>query len=216
MQLSFPSEFKTTDDSGSFTGIAAVYSTIDHGQDVIEPGAIKQVDLTHDGMVRVLAGHDARAPIGKGRIREAADGLHIAGKINLAITAGRDTWESIKMGVTSGLSIGYTILENGFQIKGGVRHLTDIKLFEVSTVVWPMNADARITGFKSAMACNDVREFEDLVRRSLGLSARQAKRLASVGWASLVGGDEPETEAERIAERLDELTQLLRGGYERS
>ena len=216
MQLSFPSEFKTSDDSGSFTGIAAVYSSVDRGQDVITPGAIKEVDLTSDGQVRILAGHDTRAPIGKGRIREAADGLHIAGKINLAITAGRDTWESIKMGVTSGLSIGYSILENGFQIKGGVRHLTGIKLFEVSAVVWPMHADARITGFKSAMACGDVREFEQLVRGALGLSARQAKRLASVGWQSLIGDDETETEEERVAERLGELTQLLRGGYERS
>jgi uncharacterized protein len=61
-----------------------------------------------------------------------------------------------------------------------------------------------------------IRDFEAHARNALNLSAREAKRLASGGYASLMGRDDRSEElaelARGIAARAEELKSLLRKG----
>jgi len=207
-------EIKSVTPSGEFVGYASIFNNIDRQGDIIEVGAFKEMDLTHDGMIRVLHSHQPTKPIGKAKVTSDNQGLHVAGRLNLNVSEAKDMHALMMDHTVSSMSIGFDILPNGAAMKNGVRHLSALKLWEVSPVAFAANPEARIQSVKSAAACADIREFEAMVKSSLGLSNRQAKKLAAGGWQALIG-DEPETEEERITERLDELTQLLRGGYER-
>jgi hypothetical protein len=53
----------------------------------------------------------------------------------------------MQAGVVKGLSIGFDTLQANFV--GDVRHLTEIRLWEISCVTFPMNESAQVTGVKA-------------------------------------------------------------------
>ena len=191
--LGAPFEIKELSDSGSFEGIASTYGNVDLGGDIVEPGAFKEMVLTKDGKIRVLAGHDTRAPIGKGIVTDTHVGLAIKGQINLAISRARDTYEMMKDGVIDGLSIGFDIRPGGAQIReDGVRLLKDLKLWEVSLVTFPMNPSAQVSAVKSIPQFTTIRECEVWLRDELGLSNSAAKEfVARFKQALITARDEP-------------------------
>ena len=180
-------------------------------------GCVKEANLTADNQIRILDQHDTRRPLGKGRLFDKPHGLEIKAQLNLKVPAARGVYEHMKDGVLDGLSIGYTILPNGSEMKSGVRYLKGIHLHEVSVVTFGMNRSAKILTVKSAQECGNIREFEDLARDALGLSARQAKRLASVGWPAINHAgdrDDPgdgESELGEVVSKLNTLTDYLKG-----
>jgi HK97 family phage prohead protease len=58
--------------------------------------------------------------------------------------AGDDLLTLVKEGMVTGLSIGYQAVPNATDYKGGVRHLKEVKLREVSVVIFPMNEGALV------------------------------------------------------------------------
>ena len=211
--LDLRTEIKSLDQgaAGTFVGLAAAYNNVDQGGDVLQRGCFKAIEATSDGCVRLLDSHQHHRPIGKARIQETDAGLAVKGTLNLSVSHARDVHELLKDGTVGGLSIGFQILPDGSETKAnGTRLLKALRLFEISTVCFPMNTSATISHVKSAGPPTDVRGFEMLLKE-VGFSNRDSKKLASRGWAALIG-DEPEDPAERIAERLDEMTAMLRGG----
>lgn len=61
---------------------------------------------------------------------------------------GRDVRTLIKDGVLCELSIGYDPVVFDYD-EAGIRHLREVKLWEVSVVTWAMNDQAVITDIKS-------------------------------------------------------------------
>lgn len=137
------------EEEGIFSGYGAVFENIDSGGDIIEPGAFTKTLAEGWERVKILALHnDCWLPIGRPlELREDSNGLFLSAKVS-DTSMGKDIKVLLKDGVLNELSIGYdpTI----FDYDGdGIRHLREVKLWEVSIVTWAMNPEATITGYKS-------------------------------------------------------------------
>lgn len=142
-------ELESADDSGEFSGYAAVFGNIDDGGDVIESGAFSKTIREDFSRIKILSQHnDCDLPIGKPlELREDEKGLYIRGKIS-DTQRGRDIRTLLKDGVLNELSIGYDATTWSVD-DNGIRHLKEIKLWEVSIVTWAMNDQATIDEVKS-------------------------------------------------------------------
>lgn len=139
-------EIKDIGDQGNFTGIASVYNVVDNGDDVVEPGAFTKT-IADKGDTRPLLWQH-RDPIGTCILQDSPSALLLQGKLCLGVQAGKDALTLLKDGVVKGLSIGFQTVR--YDIVGGVRHLKELKLWEVSLVTFPMNEQALVTGVKGA------------------------------------------------------------------
>ena len=142
----FKCRLKTTNGSGTFTGLAAVYGNVDLGGDLIERGAFLQT-LSQNASYPLLWQHKADTPIGTARLSDSAAGLKIDGKLLLDVPEAQTAYSLIKAGVIKGLSIGYDAVRDSIDA-AGVRHLEELRLWEVSIVTFPMNEDATISSVK--------------------------------------------------------------------
>lgn len=147
---SFKFELESTDESGEFSGYAAVFGNRDSGGDIIERGAFSKTIREDFDRIKILSQHsDCELPIGKPlELREDEKGLFIRGRIS-DTTKGRDIQTLMKDGVLNELSIGYDAVEFDFDSEQGVRRLKEIRLWEVSIVTWAMNDQAKIDDVKS-------------------------------------------------------------------
>jgi HK97 family phage prohead protease len=224
--LAAPLEVKTLGDTGSFTGYVSVFNNLDLGGDVVEPGAFKDFELTKDGQLRVLYQHNARQPIGKARVSQDTRGLHLEGALVLDMPMARAAHAGMKAGILDGLSVGYDVLPGGSRLdEKGVRHLTDLKLWEGSIVTFPMNPAARVETVKTALDCEDVRDLEHLLREApqFQFSSRKAKAAANALWPLIGdrddrGDDREDREAEEaklaaFADAFRSLNSLLTKGF---
>jgi len=160
---SFRLELKTLSDQGTFTGMASVFGVEDLGGDVVEHGAFART-LAHKGSeIPLLFAHDTREPIGIGKLKETAKGLEITGELVLEVARAREAYALMKKGVLKGLSIGYDVVSDA--VVGGVRHLKELKLYEVSVCTFPMNELATVTSVKSDdVFADQVRMFRETLR----------------------------------------------------
>lgn len=135
-------------ESGVFSGYGAVFSNIDSGGDIIEPGAFTKTIAEGVGRVKILSGHnESLLPIGVPlELREDAKGLFLKAKIS-DTTLGKDVKILIQDGVLCELSIGYDPVTFEYDAEG-IRHLKEVKLWEISVVTWAMNEEAVITDYK--------------------------------------------------------------------
>lgn len=206
--LTAPFAVKGLTAEGSFTGLASVYGNIDLGGDIVVPGAFKEMMLTSDGYIRILDSHQTRAPIGKGKLTDTHLGLAMEGQLNLKVSRARDVHELMKDNVIEGLSIGFDILPGGqeYDEAMGVRKLTAIKLWEVSTTAFPMNMSAQVSAVKDVARCTSIRDVEDLLRDAVGLSRAQAKLHAGAVWKTLSGQRDA---GEEVGEEAKSLIQTI-------
>lgn len=146
----FKFELESSDESGEFSGYAAVFGNRDSGDDIIEKGAFSKTIREDFDRIKILALHnDCWLPVGKPlELREDGKGLFIRGKIS-DTAKGRDIQTLMKDGVLNELSIGYDAVEFDYDSEQGVRRLKEIKLWEVSIVTWAMNDQAKIDEVKS-------------------------------------------------------------------
>lgn len=137
------------DDQGIFTGYASVWGVVDSDGDVVERGAFARTLASGaaKGGITLLALHeDKMLPVGKTlEIREDDHGLWIKGYIS-PTSVGTDIRQLVKDGILTGLSIGYKAIKHSIDIKG-IRHLTDVELYEISLVTWPSNPAATIRDY---------------------------------------------------------------------
>ena len=205
-----PFEIKELSETGSFEGLASVYGNVDLGGDVVEPGAFKEFALTSDGSIRILDGHNTRAPIGKGKLTDTHVGLAIKGQLNLKVSRARDVYELMKDGIIGGLSIGYDTLVGGSEIReDGVRLLKKLKLWEVSATAFPMNEAATVSGVKSIPQFETIRECEAWLRDEVGLSRGAAKDFVVQFKKALVTARDEPPRDEAIRDAVKETLSIF-------
>ena len=124
------------------SGYASRFGEADLSGDIVQRGAFAASLLERNEPFPMLFGHQTDTPIGVwDRILEDACGLFVEGRIlGPTSIAGR----LVEAGAVSGLSIGYRARRFHTRAAGG-RLLTDIDLWEVSVVAFPMLRSARIT-----------------------------------------------------------------------
>jgi HK97 family phage prohead protease len=161
-QLNLKLQVKTLDEQGRFAGLAAVYNNVDLGGDVIVPGAFQKTLQDRGGEVPILFAHDSRQPVGLGKLSDTAAGLAIEGQLVLEVGKAKEAYSLLKAKVLRGLSIGYDAIKSDY--KDGVRYLRELKLFEVSLVVMPMNELATVSAVKSnADLEQPIRQFREML-----------------------------------------------------
>lgn len=143
-------ELENATDDGEFSGYAAVFGNVDSGNDVIEKGAFAKTIQEDFDRIKILALHnECWLPVGKPlELREDEKGLFIRGKIS-DTSMGRDIRTLMKDGVLNELSIGYDAVLYDYDSATDIRHLREVRLWEVSVVTWAMNGLARIDEVKS-------------------------------------------------------------------
>ena len=112
-------------------------------------------------------------------LREDSRGLYLKAKIS-DTSMGKDIKVLLRDGVLNELSIGYDPVVFDYD-ENGIRHLREVKLWEVSIVTWAMNPLATITDYKAADtaqgAAQIVREAEREVKEGRKISGARLKTL---------------------------------------
>ena len=202
----FHIKFDSVDAKGEFSGYASTFGgPPDAYGEVIAPGAFTE-SLKSGQMPALLWQHNPAEPIGVWLdMVEDAKGLWVRGRLTTETQRGAEACALMRAGALNGLSIGF-VPKRWEDSDSGIRTLTEIELWETSIVTFPANSNARVSDVKS------IRDYESLLRDELGFSVRQAKKLASGGWAALDGRDDP-NEAEELAAamqtRARELANLI-------
>lgn len=137
------------EDQRIITGIASTPSS-DRMNDVVEPMGAK-----FDLPLPFLWQHDSEQPVGEvTNAKPTKDGIPVTIKMASIDEPGTlkdrldEAWQSIKIGLVKGLSIGFAPIEYAFQDDGGI-HFTEWEWLELSGVTIPANADCSITTIKS-------------------------------------------------------------------
>ena len=152
-----------TDEAGTavIEGYASLFGLTDQGGDIVAPGAysasLKRLVARGD-KVRMLWQHDPAQPIGIwDEIREDAKGLWVKGRLLPEVAQAREAAALIAAGAIDGLSIGYRTVKADRDGQGR-RVLTEVELWEVSLVTFPMLREAKV-GRKSS---DELAGAEDL------------------------------------------------------
>jgi HK97 family phage prohead protease len=200
-------EIKAVSDTGIFEGYASTFGNVDLGGDVVVPGAyLDSLIARPAAKVKLLWQHSPYDVIGKFlEIKEDAAGLYVQGQLNLKVQKGAEAYALLQDGAIDGLSIGYRTMADEIDRALGVRKILKCDLYEVSLVTFPMNEGGKISRVKSG-ALPTIREFEDILKRDVGLSLEQAKAVIATGYKSLVAGRDVRTQEQASA--VDELNKL--------
>lgn len=208
------------EEEGIFSGYGAVFDNVDSGGDIIEPGAFTKTLAEGWERVKILALHnDCWLPIGRPiELREDANGLFLSAKIS-DTSMGRDIKVLLKDGVLNELSIGYDPIV--FDYDGdGIRHLREVKLWEVSVVTWAMNPEAVITDYKSMQK---IAERAQAIKADLLLDVKEGRKISNTRLKSLKDVSKSMKDAARMIDAVireasgtDQKAQTQRPGSRKS
>ncbi|MBN9674476.1 HK97 family phage prohead protease [Salipiger bermudensis] len=174
----------TLSEGARIEGYASLFGACDQGGDVVAAGAytasLKR--LAAEGRaVKMLWQHDPAQPIGTwDEVREDARGLHVTGRLLDTVERGREAAALIAAGAIDGLSIGYRTLR-ATKDGTGRRLLTELELWEVSLVTFPMLPSARVAAKGTRpdeAAMDELAQALERARRDL---ARSGARRSGTG-----------------------------------
>lgn len=130
-------------DGSVISGYASLFGKSDQGGDTVQTGAYA-ASLAKGRKIKMLWQHDPAQPIGVwDEVCEDARGLWVKGRLLTDVARGREAASLITAGAIDGLSIGYRTVKARKDDKGG-RLLSELELWEVSLVTFPMLPDARV------------------------------------------------------------------------
>lgn len=165
------------EDGCVISGYASLFGAVDQGNDVVAEGAYAaslSALAAKGGKVKMLWQHDPTQPIGIwDEVREDGKGLWVKGRLLESVAKGREAAALIEAGAIDGLSIGYRTRKATKNSKGQ-RLLTELELWEVSLVTFPMLPSARVAG-KSDETDLD-RSLRDMAAVFAGARADLARR----------------------------------------
>ena len=133
-------------------GYASLFWTRDLNDDATAAGAFSAT-LARSGAagVKMLFQHEAAEPVGVwDEIAEDSRGLFVRGRILTVTPQGRLVAALVKAGALDGLSIGFRTVKARPDETGRLRVLTEVELWEVSIVTFPMLPQARIESVRTA------------------------------------------------------------------
>ena len=158
LELKFAGGKPVMTEGAVIEGYASRFGLPDQGGDIVAKGAFgASLDrLAAKGdKVRMLWQHDPTKPIGVwDEIREDETGLWVKGRLLSEVALAREAATLIDAGAIDGLSIGYRTVRAEKDQKGR-RVLTEVELWEVSLVTFPMLPEAKL-GRKDT---DDTRDF---------------------------------------------------------
>lgn len=169
------------EETGVITGYGATFSDKpDSYGDIIDKGAFTKTLKENSDSIVSLFNHSIMDPIGLPELKQDSNGLLAKIHLVMDLQKARDTLALARAGVIKKMSIGYDTVKSEFI--GGIRHLKEVKLYDVSPVIFAANPEARILSVKAATTFDDL----PLADRDREWDASAAERRVRA-WA---GGEE--------------------------
>lgn len=144
------------EETGIFDGHASTFSKVpDSYGDVVDPGAFAKTIKENMARIKTLWNHSVMEPIGKPTaLAEDKEGLAFTIQLSLGVQRARELLSLMKDGVVTEMSIGYDTLKETWA--GGIRHLQEVRLWDVSPVTFAANPEAVIVNVKKATTFGDL------------------------------------------------------------
>lgn len=201
-------------EDGTFSGYASVFGNIDHGNDIVAPGAFTEsiAGIKASGApLPALWQHDYTQPIGGYTdLREDSKGLYVQGFLMKSdIAKAQEAHALLQRKVVRGMSIGYYTIDSSTDERTNVRTLKKLDLVEVSLVTFAMNDLAQVDQVKSILQDGrlpSLKEFEAFLREAGGFSKSQATAIAGGGLAKLLRSESGAQDGATGRKLLDILT----------
>src|SRR5574340_647613 len=141
------SELRAAAEEGVIEGYIAKWGQVDSYGTVFDKGAFAKTLRERANKVRALWNHEDEV-IGKPfDLREDDIGLFGRIKLVLSVQRARETYELAKADAIDGFSFGFKTIADAWV--GGVRHIKEVALYEISPVIFPANENAEITGVRN-------------------------------------------------------------------
>lgn len=201
--------------TGLIRGYASTFGNIDLGDDIVEPGAFKKTIKESKGRWPILADHNPTTPLGwNNRAEEDAKGLFVEGKYNMEDPFAKArhalAMQALDIGADMGLSIGYGVIKaEPDKMRPSLRILKELKMYEYSQVVFPMNTAAMMTAAKTWAKSHDREEFIESIRseaKSRGIALHDLSEALLTKEAATF-----EDDPELMLQSLDKILKNLKG-----
>jgi len=139
---------EVNEEEGTFKGHASTFAEKpDSYNDIVDKGAFLKTIKEGKRRIKHLWNHNVMEPIGKPlEMSEDETGLSFVGKLSLGVQRAREVLSLMKDGVITEMSIGYDVIKEYH--KDGIRHLAEVRLYDISPVTFAANPEARITSVK--------------------------------------------------------------------
>jgi len=200
---SYPTEVKLVNsDEGIWECYASTFKdTPDPYGDVVDRGAFKKTIKDNFKRIRNLWNHNVNEPIGKPlHMEEDSKGLFCRNKLSLGVQRAREVRELMADGVINETSIGFDTITD--RVKDKVRHLVEVRLWDISPVTFAANEEAQILSVKM----NDLLRLQDIDPGKL--TAAIAALRALLPEAKEAGPSTSEAEATEAAELEQAMAEL--------
>ena len=157
-----------TEEGSVFEGYGNVFDIRDLGGDIVKKGAFRQTLMHKKNKVFLQADHKYNITdfLGVAYMEEDDKGLKTKMIINTKTRLGQETAENIKFclehGLPIGLSIGYDVIQEHFDSQTKSRIITEVKLYELSVTLFPMNQASLIESAKDIIGRMNPEERKQL------------------------------------------------------
>lgn len=147
----------------TIVGYASIFGNIDSDRDMVMPGAFTKTLSENASRAKHLWQHDVRYPLARPKLETDNIGLKFQ-SIFSDTSWGRDAIQLYQDGVIDEHSIGYQTVKQ--QKKDGYNALTELKLWEISSVTWGANSLA-IGGPAKSAKKEDIISRMDAIYKAL-------------------------------------------------
>jgi HK97 family phage prohead protease len=194
-------EIKAVEDTGEFRGIASVYGVEDSYGDVIDKGAFTKT-ISENPSIPILWQHDSKEVIGLGEVKEWQGKVMISGRLDMEDPTAQKAYRKLKNGLMKGLSIGFYAIKTTWETvnERAIRHISELKLVEVSVVTFPALEAAQVTSVKNA----------DEIAQRLKALEEKFEALAAPQPAAETKAVEPVDDHSRAVSMIEGLRSLIR------
>ena len=201
---------------GIFEGYASVFGNVDSDGDIILAGAFKNTLQTQTRKVAMFFNHRAwELPVGKwDALQEDTKGLFVRGQLTPGHSGASALEAATQHGAVEGMSDGFSVTKDDYSLaaNGGRMFKNISALREISVCTFPANEQAGISAMKSIDGIETIRDVENWLRDSVGLSKSQAVGLIA-RFKSAVRSesetDENKTDISALIERISSFPQSL-------
>jgi HK97 family phage prohead protease len=163
-----------SEEGAIFEGYGNVFDIRDLGGDIVKKGAFRQTLMHKGGKVFLQADHKYNITdfLGVAYMEEDEKGLKTKMVVNTKTRLGQETADNIKFclehGLPIGLSIGYDVVQDFFDSQTKSRIITEVKLYELSVTLFPMNQASLIESAKDIIGRMNTEERKQLYKHLQG------------------------------------------------
>ncbi|MBW1213649.1 HK97 family phage prohead protease [Pantoea allii] len=193
---------------GIFEGYASVFNNTDSDGDIILPGAFKSALANQSRKVAMFFNHKTwDLPVGKwDSLAEDDKGLYVRGQLTPGHSGATDLKAAMQHGTVDGMSVGFSVTKDDYSLGTSGRIFKNIAaLREISVCTFPANELAGVSAMKSIDGIETIRDVENWLRDSAGLTKSQAVGLIARFKSAIrseSGGDENEAQINALLQSI--------------